>query len=771
MVAEGALDRSDTITLDEVNGGHPHYPGGEIAYLFGYHLMNSAARSKKDALGEMTFRGSRRFPYLINGNVSNITGKDWYAHWDQWVAETNAKMKDQIATIQSHPVSKTETVDGTSDDSFGIAFSPDLRWVAYSSQSDEHWQTLKIREWKEGAKPETIEDKYLGETLAFTPDSKRVVYSSLHKSSNYYTWSDLRVHDLSTGSSYWLTDDERARDPDVSKDGTWIAYTAADHDSGVDLWLGKLGYHGKELVIESRRKLVDAGPYDRIATPKFSPDGKGLVFAWKVDGKSSEDLFYIPLAGGTASKLVADGFRNRFPAFDPKGNLYFVSDRTGVDNLYRHDEKKNTLVTNVAGGLWLPTFRGPEAYASVLAKDGFSLAKVELFPAGVDPAKVTVKVGEDAPASTVRPATPKLDYPVEDYSTLSTLLPRQWAPVYLGDTNSTYAGAEAAGYDNTFRHQYLVFGAYESASKSVDYTAQYQNRQLGPSIDLFAANTTKDLVFPSTGTTFTRERQLGAAISFPFQQIASTFTPSIGASIDQSSYYSIPTPGTNHLISRSRYVPREDVLLDYTAVRASKLAVAAERGSTTQLGVRRYDLGERDIYKGIFRHTQYFDLGKHAVLFPSVRAMKVSHRDFSYLDASALNRGKRKQVFEPLYSDSFDEFGIRGYPDVAISSTEAVTFSTDLRFPLAQIFRGWGTNPIFVNQLAMQLFAEDTYRPSASSRFKNLPSVGAGLRLGLDALLILPLNLGVDYHYGFNKDAYGQGEVFFSITASSLLPF
>ncbi len=776
IVAENALDRSDTITLDEVNVGHPHYPGGEIAYLFGYNLMNTVERSKKDALGEMTYRGSRRFPYLINGNVSNITGKDWYAHWATWVKETNEKMNGQLAKIRSAPVSKLEVLDGTEDQSYGVAFSPDLNWIAYSSQSDEHWQTLKIRESKPGAKPKDIEDKFLGEALAFTPDSKRVVYSSLHQSSNYYLYSDLRVHDLGNGKTYWLTDDARARDPDISKDGAWIAFTAADTDSGVDLMLGKLGYRGDKLVITNTKKIVNAAAYDRITNPKFSPDGKGIVFAWKVDGKASEELFFFPLAGGAPSPIVADGFRNRFPAFDARGILYFVSDRTGVDNLYRHEATKNVLVTNVTGGLWLPSFRGKDAYASVLSKDGFSIGKVELFSQGIDPAKVTVKVGEDAPTASGSPAAPyvKQDYPVENYSTLGTLLPRQWSPILLSDQNSTYAGAEAAGYDNTFRHQYLALGAYDSTSKSFDYLAQYENRQLGPSIGLYASQLTQDVRSIQTNagnpTTYTHEFQSGASISFPFQQITSTFTPTIGASIDRSSYYDMPG-GNAHLLLRTRYVPREDLTLNYTGVRASKLAVAAERGHSTQLGVRRYDLGERQIYKGIFRHTQYFDLGNHAVLFPSVRAMKVSHRDFSYLDASALSRGKRNRIFEPLFSDSFDEFGIRGYPNTSISSTEAVTVSTDLRFPLAQIFRGWGTNPVGLSQLAMQFFAEDTYRPEASNKFQHLPSAGVGLRLGVDALYLLPLNLGVDYHYGFNKDAFGEGEIFFSVTASSLLPF
>jgi Tol biopolymer transport system component len=797
IVEENALDRSDSITLDEVNIGHPHFPDGEIAYLFGYNLMNTAERTKTDALGEMTFRGSRRFPYLINGNVKNITGKDWYDLWDTWVGETNAKMKGQLATIKRQPVSKTEIVDGTSDNSYGVAFSPDGRWIAYSAADDDRWQTLKLREFLPGAKPKNIEDKFEGGALAFTPDSKRVVYSSLHKSGNYYLYSDIRAHDLATGKTYWITSDERARDPDVSRDGKWITYTVAS-ESGTDLVVAELADVKGKLVARNPRKIVDAAPYDRVANPRFTADNRGVIFAWKKDGNVGEDLFYVPLATGTPNAVVADGSRNRMPALDAKGTLYFVSDRTGVDNLYRHDAPgKDVLVTNVTGAVWLPTFRGNEAYASVLSKDGFAIAKVELFPNGVDPAKVKVKIGEEAPtssvnkrpininqASTVPAATgigagygeTKLDYPVENYSTIGTLAPRQWAPVYLSDNNSTYFGAEVAGYDDTFRHEYFAFGAYDTTSKSTDYEFQYENRMAGPSLDAYASQITNDIRSVSTNggapASYDRELQLGAVISFPFQQIDSTFTPAIGASIDRTAYYLRPDGGSQELVGRTKYVPREDVLFNYTAHRQSRLAVAPERGSSTFLGARRYDLGDSgSIYKGIFSHTQFFDLGNHSVLFPAVRAMKVNKRDFSYLDASTLNRGKKNQVLDPIYSDNFDQFSIRGYPNATISSTEAITFSTDLRFPIAQIFRGWGTNPIGLSQLAMQLFAEDTYRPYALSEYRNLASAGAGLRLGVDVLLNLPLTLGLDYNYGFNKNAFGEGELFFSITAANLLPF
>lgn len=771
-VEADALNRSDWITLDRVAGSHPRFPSGEIAYLFGYHLMNAAESGQPGTLSEMTDRSSSRVPFFINGNLENITGKDWYAHWDAWVARTNSKMKAQLETIKSQPVSSTEILEGTRDEAFGIAFSPDLRWAAYSSETEGEWQQLKLREWKPGAEARSVEDKFFGASIVFTPDSKRMIYSSLHKKKNYYFFSDLRAYDLTTGKAYWITDGARAKDPDLSKDGKKITFTESS-DSGTDLMLGELVFRDGRLTIESKRKLIDAAPGDRIANPKFTPDQKGIIFSKKVEGNLKESIELYSFEKDAVSSLMSDEFRNRFPTLDTKGTLYFVSDKSGVDNLYRHESGgKATLITNVTGALWLPAFRGPDLYASVLSKDGFSIAKVQTFTNGINPEKVRVKTGEEAPKAHEKnganyDSASTQPYIVEDYSALSTLLPRQWAPLLISDSISTYVGGQVFGYDNTFRHQYFLFGAHDSTARTMDYSVQYDNRSFGPTLSLSAAKLTEDVLT----TSYTRNDRLGAELSFPFQGTTSRFTPSIAYRAERDSYYDL-IGGTRSLIRQTRLIPEQDLLLEYQNTRSSRAAVTQERGNLTSIGLRRYDLeGGRDLYKGIFKHAQYFHLGGHAVLIPTLKAMKVNRRDSSFLDASALSRGKRGRLLNPSYTDDFDEFGIRGYPLVTFTSREAITLSTDLKFPIAAIFRGWGTNPLFFEQLSMQLFAEDTYRPSASSKFQHLPSAGAGLRLGVNALLYIPFTLGADYHYGFNKDAFGQGEFFISITAASTLPF
>ena len=128
---ENVLDTSKFLTLSKINGPYPYYPSGETPYLFGYNLMNQVSLTttpgltadKKDevpngdqALGEMSIRSSRRIPFFINGNLENISGKDWYHHWDDFVVATRDRAATELKTIRAQPVTtfKRLTTDGFS---------------------------------------------------------------------------------------------------------------------------------------------------------------------------------------------------------------------------------------------------------------------------------------------------------------------------------------------------------------------------------------------------------------------------------------------------------------------------------------------------------------------------------------------------------------------------------------------------------------------------------------------------------------------------------
>lgn len=82
------------------------------------------------------------------------------------------------------------------------------------------------------------------------------------------------------------------------------------------------------LVDANNGKVVRriSGNLDAIYTPKFSPDGRRLVFVGVKNGFS--DIYFVDVEGGTPKRLTYDMFEDKDPVFSPTGDtIVFVSDR------------------------------------------------------------------------------------------------------------------------------------------------------------------------------------------------------------------------------------------------------------------------------------------------------------------------------------------------------------------------------------------------------------------------------------------------------------
>ena len=396
-VEEKKLDTSQFVTLDKVAGDNPYYPAGEIPYLFGYQLMNEVAKDTEirtrgktadleeplkdgqDALGLMSYRSGKRVPFLINSNLENIAYKNWYEYWDSWVAETTSRGEASLAKIRSQPVTGLKRLTEKGFEVLGLAVSPDGKWLAYTQDGLDRRSSLYLRDLKSGKTRLLNDEKLLGVGHAFTPDSRTLLFSSLRRTSPFYLHSDLAEYDLERDSWHWLSQGLRARDPDVSHDGTLVAFTLSE-SAVTGLAVAPLEKHGSRHRLGTVRKLFMPPQMDRVSNPKFSPDGRHVVFTWHKNGVSAEDLASVDVETGKVTTLLSDGHYNRFPAYDPKGHLHFVSDASGVDNIYAlRAPGQAELRTNVTTGLWLPAF-APEGtlYASSFSTGGFDLSLIHI---------------------------------------------------------------------------------------------------------------------------------------------------------------------------------------------------------------------------------------------------------------------------------------------------------------------------------------------------------------------------------------------------------
>lgn len=807
-VEAGVLDTSKFITLDMLSSSYPYYPYGENVYAFGYSMMNQVARTNvgtetsdgksiievgttghegENLLGEMSIRSAARIPYFINGNLENISGKDWYTHWSNWVEDTSTRANADIKTIRSQPLTEVKLLTHEGQGTLGTAFSSDGHWMAYSQDSADEPFSLYLMDRKTG-KTERLYEKLEGSNAAFTPDSKFLVYSTLNRKDNYSLWSDLKYYSLDTHKEEELSSRLRARDPDISSDGKWITYTIS-HDATTGLALSSLAVSSTthKLVMGKSTEVFWPSQLDAVHSPKFSNDGRRIYFSWHVNGKLSEEIAMFDRTTGKVSVVVSNGKMNYYPALKPGSSksaksdvLLYVCDSTGVDNLceYRNDSKgpSTRLVTNTTGGFAFPAF-DPQGnlYADTFSYKGWDIAQI-VNTQVVAPESVTISQPPAPPADdTSTPHAETKEYPVKNYSIWPSILPRQWAPALLYSPGELYVGGEILGFDAVDLHSYVLAGAYDTLTHQGDYLASYTNRQLGPSFTFLIDEYSSNVITSSTDSSliaYNRNINYTVMAEFPIQYTYSTLTPYLALTGNRTFLY-VPgaNPGSNAAVAAGFFVPYLDVALFYSEAHTSRLAITSEEGRSAEIGERTYFNSGTAFEKFLIADQEYWRsdfLLKHSVVVPTIHYSRVNQFvNTGYLDTDVTVEGRQAgRLLNSMPGQSLSSLVLRGYPLQTFYSRDAAVGSLDYRFPIWPIFRGLGTNPLYFNQLHGFVFGEDTFFPSAT-RVKSLPSAGGGLQLDVTAFESIPFTASTEYHKGFRGDFGGKGEVFFQILVNT----
>lgn len=797
-VAENVLNTRTFVTLDKVNGSNPYFPSGDIRYQFGYHMMNELAALKKPhLLGDLSISSSARVPYFINGNLEDLVGQDWSSIWKHWVETTQTRMQEQIRIIKTQPLTSFRLLTlkdpKITNEVTGIALSPEGKWIAYTSVSADRRQGLYLLNRKTG-QTERLSDKLYGVGLQFTPDSQALVYSELNQQGQFTTYSELKVVDLKTKKNSFLTEHLRAKDPDVSPDGNWVVFTFTEVAAAglararlLPPTAEKNFYHLGPI-----EKLLEPALYDLYAQPKFSADGKKIYFTYHPNGQSQMNLLEMDLETRKTRVLVADGFYNRFIAVHPSGELYYISNLTGVDNLYHFDFKTghSTQVTNLITGVNFPFFGNKEGktqlYGSVFSFTGWDVAEIDL-PNQTDEknkpiqsTSVTVPPPPVALPTDPTPAVTPSPEPqtVESYSPFSSLAPRVWTPLLLLDSNGLNVGAEGLGFDSTNQHRYLVAGAYQANLNIADGFLLYSNRTLGPDWVTKADYLTIQIAQLANQSTFyTRRIDFVTSLNYPFLWTYSSLTPYIGFNLQRELDYNLSYDKTrNTLLDAQDTLPSFDGILSFSNLEISRLSITAEGGRFTQAGVRyfpRLSAGG-EAFKLLVTDEEHLRVTKHSVLIPSVKTTWVSHVNRTDTLAAATVMGRSGQnAFQAFQAVNFNQMVTRGYPGQIFLSKLATVAALDFQFPIVWLFGGPGTLPVFFESLYGVLFLENTFlvgalNPNETPIFITqpspfLPSAGGALRVSTQAFYNLSVVFSGELHHGFASQSGGASDLFFQI--------
>jgi Tol biopolymer transport system component len=707
------------------------WPGGQTAYLFGEaFLRDLSERSGADTIPRLARQHATQIiPYLDGRTVSTVTGSGLHAQWLSWAGRLTEGARREAAERSAKGLSRTALVTTRGIRQGQPRFSPDGRWIAYTSGTLTRFPELRL------VRPDGTRDHQLtlrngGSGSAWTPDGSALVYAELQVHRTFSIFGDLSVVDVASGRVRRLTRGMRACDPDVSPDGRTLVFARKMGDRSE---LFTLGIDGTGL-----KRLTTSLPGVEWSDPRFDPQGRRIAAARLLPG-GWLDVVLVGPATGAVEQLTHDRAKDVEPTWTPDGQaVVFRSDRDGVSNLYavRPADRVLLRVTNVLGGAFEPS----------VSPDGRWLAFSSYSSSGYDIALAPLDLGAAVPAEPYRddhpaprPDPPPADARVEPYRPAAQLLPRFWTPWFEHTDSETRIGAATGGSDVLFRHAWALQGSYGTQSERVNASGYYAYSRFRANL-LVAGQDSSDPL--ENG--LRRTRQLDVQVSLPIrrtmralQSLSFTYRrqrETAGAENEDSG--GIETAWT---LTSAKSYPYSISPTDGSQLRLAWLHEARALGSDHALeklmadvrGYRRL-FGERDVLA-----TR---IGAGTTLGEPQR-----HDTFAiggYPEASLLDVFRTNPAV------------LRGYPSDAFEGRSYVAANVEYRFPLFSPQRGWRSLPVFLRHLrgAVFLDAGEAWGNDEAAAFRlGDLKTSAGASLGLDTSIgfSLPTTAELAVAHGF----------------------
>lgn len=452
MYLRAALLAQRPIRLDETTGAPRRFPRGNVAYLYGSHFLKYVF----DRFGEDTLRqmihagGAYPVPFAVNRQIAQVVGKSFDALYDDWLGHLRDKYALQAQAVERAGLRAGTRVTFSGEANLQARFSADGREIIWF-QSDGHSRP-RMRSMPRDGDAHAAREVFAADGLGLVrmlPDGG-AVYEQSQIVRREYAFQDLYWWDKRTGTTTRLTWSERARDPAVSPDGRWIAYS-------------RNGNSSSEIVVmpfaagAPGRVIWRGQDFEQAYHPAWTPDGRALVFsAWRRGGL--RDLLMTDIASGATRELTHDRALDGAPWVAPDGRyVYFDSDRTGITNIFAYDLRDDSIwqVTNVLGAAFEPAV-SPDG--KTLVYQGFRDRGFDIYRLTIDPSQWqrAEPYFDDRPDATVVPSNPQIATAPRPYRALATLAPQSYVLQTQFASTALSATVQTGGSDVAGLHAYSL---------------------------------------------------------------------------------------------------------------------------------------------------------------------------------------------------------------------------------------------------------------------------------------------------------------------------
>lgn len=674
------------------------YPAGNAPYLYGSRFMASIAEQDSGIWDRYNLSHSTLLPFMEDFHARRTLKRRFAPLWQEWQQLATAHSESIARQLNPALTTRMQRLTFEGFDNGSPVWSRNGVEIYFQSRTGNEYPTIKRVAWN-GAYVQTLHRGLVTGSMSLSPSGDRLAFAQYELVRNGGEQTDIYELNLNTQELKRLTFGLRARDPDFAPDTNLLVFVS-NHKGSNALEL-------LNLTTGEISRLAEPGFGTSYHTPRFSPNGRWVAVGVSQLGAYS-DIQLIDNRTGWVLPITSDRANDLWPCWSRDGRfLFFVSDRTGIFNLYAYSFAENQLYrcTNVEFGIFEPAVGPGTRRIAALSHtaEGDDIYMFELSPA------------EWLPVSPESDTSLYSTYPEANdagvtyfYNPFPSILPSFWLPWYERSGKSWHTGIFTLGWDVLQLHSYSCLAGYRSAVRSPFLRANYVFSRYRP-----------HLLFSLDADRKQQLARLGAEL------------PTYRTSYSQVWHWGCTAEHDSSI--------RTALSLGwvFSSARAYRFGVAPVEGrivSAELSGKARVLAGANDLLKATACWSEYIGRPPRHWSLRLQLAAGTALGDTSARTAFSIVPGPTK-------------LGVRGYTTNSTQSRHIVIGSVQFRTPLCWIERGIGVLPLFLRNINAAVFTDAgiTFPTAKDGTLHYESRLGTGVELRLDLNLAhhVPVNMGV----------------------------